>query len=99
MAEPEEFGPAPTARRYSIEQTYRREDPILVDRERLERRLTAELIAYMRRDGVAIDPSTRLPGFTLHRHGDFVPPGHVVARIECEVWRSSPELVRRLTRG
>lgn len=98
MAEPEEFGPAPTAHRYSIEQTYRHEDPILVDRKRLERRLTAELIAYMSRDGVTIHPNTRLPAFTLHRHGDFVPPGHVVARIECEMWQSSPELVERHAR-
>lgn len=99
MAEPEEFGPAPTSHRYSIEQTYRREDPILVDRERLERRLTAELIEYMRRDGVVIDPSTRLPGFSLHRHGDFVPAGHVVARIECSMWKQDPELIGRIARG
>ena len=84
---------APTGRRYELQRAFHRQSPILLDRDRLERRMTEELIAHAARDGVQIDPNTRLPGFSLNH---FLMPDHVVARIELQVWQPPPDLARRL---
>lgn len=85
MADPQYAAGEPERRDYSLQWEFREEDPILLDRDRLERRMTDELRIRMAEDGVELAADYRLPGFTLHRHGGFVPPGHVVARIECQV--------------
>lgn len=73
----------PDRRRYEVRQTFRNDDPILVDRDKLERRMTQALIAHMKADGVEMHTDTRLPGFILQP--DPVLPNHKVCRIACEV--------------
>lgn len=73
----------PDRRHYEVQQTFHKQDPILLDRAHLERRMTWALLAHMKADGVEMHTDTRLPGFVLAP--DPVLPNHMTARIGCEV--------------
>lgn len=81
---PEPIEPVEEIRRhYDVQQTFRNDDPILLDRHQLERRMTWALLAHMKADGVEMHTDTRLPGFVLAP--DPVLPDHMTARISCDV--------------
>lgn len=74
----------PDRRSYEVTQTFHNDDPILLDREHLERRMTWALLAHMKADGVELHTDTRLPGFILQPAPDL-PDTHKVCRIGCDV--------------